>query len=66
MGTTSRLLLFMPVFMSLILGTVQGAHVEGRPSGLVLQLPRVHGFGSQTWTYTPLIKPRCGSVPDTK
>ena len=27
---------------------------------------RVRGFRSQAWTYTPLIKPCCGSIPHTK
>ena len=28
-----------------------------------IQQPRVHQFGSWAQTYTPLIKPCCGSVP---
>ena len=32
----------------------------------LFQWPRVHGFGSQAWTYTPLLKPCCGVILHTK
>ena len=44
----------------------------GRTGGTVVKFThsalavRVHRFRSRAWTYLPLIKPRCGSIPHTK
>ena len=51
------------------LGHHNKANYWGWPSGIVVKfmhvtsVPRVRRFGSQARTYTPLIKPCCGSIP---
>ena len=47
-------------------------NIRGQPVGsavksrVPLQWPSVHQFGSQVWTYAPLVKPCCGRCPTNK
>ena len=43
-----------------------GPMAERLSSCAPLRWPRVHWFRSQVLTYTPHIKPCCGSIPHTK
>ena len=51
-------------FKKLMLGA--GALAEWLSSCAPLWWPRVRRFGSWAWTYTPLIRPCCVSIPHTK